>query len=95
MKSLQYLGAVAARTGVLDDYDIVRPRPELFSALCYVQDEVGRYRELPLLQFSRARIYCICVAMNEKGTEAAASMRRGALQAHTSMTGTSFALSQR
>ena len=83
MKSLQYLGAFAARTGVLNNEDIVGSRAELFRALCYVQNRIRRYRELPLLQFLHTGFYCIRVAMNEKDKEGAASVKRRAFAVHS------------
>jgi hypothetical protein len=74
MKTLQYLGGLAARTRVLDDDDIIGSRLELFGALCHVQNKILLYRELPLLQCSHTGIYRIRITMNEKSMKGTASV---------------------
>jgi hypothetical protein len=64
-KELQYLQSLAARTGVLDDDDIIGLGSELFGALCQVQNKIGSDSELPFLKLLQAAVYRVCVTVNE------------------------------
>ncbi|HEY1469822.1 MAG TPA: hypothetical protein VGF61_12320 [Candidatus Acidoferrum sp.] len=75
----------AAGAGILDDDDIVAVGSKLFRALYQVQNKIVADRELPFLELLQTVIYRVCITVNEKDAESAASVGGRALQTNTSL----------
>jgi len=76
---LKHPRSLAVRTSVLNDDDVIRLGPQLFPALCQVQNTIGADRELRFLELLHTGINRIRVAMYEKDAKRAAPVERRAL----------------
>jgi hypothetical protein len=75
MEALQRSGSFQARAGVLGNHHVIRLGLKLLETLCQVQNQIGAYHELRLLQFFQAAIYYFCITMNKKNPERMTSVR--------------------